>query len=135
MPTCQKYIVNNFKWNCGASFEDAIHYFLECPLYLNERRTLLSNCDHIQGRIQDLKLGGADLKKIRRAEGGAKILGVFRVKNHDFTPKHLIFSNFRGGAALDPPLIPISILKLCSLGTISIVMASTPKYLEKFELL
>jgi hypothetical protein len=29
-------------------------------------------------------------------EGGAKILGVFRVKNHDFTPKNLIFSNFRG---------------------------------------
>ena len=36
----------------------------------------------------------------RRAEGGAKIFGVFRVKNHDFTPKNLIFSNFRG----DPPL-------------------------------
>jgi hypothetical protein len=31
--------------------------------------------------------------------------------------------------------ISISILKLCSLGTISIVMTSTPKYLEKFELL
>jgi hypothetical protein len=32
------------------------------------------------------------------AEGGAKIFGVFRVKNHDFTPKNHIFSNFRGGA-------------------------------------
>jgi hypothetical protein len=31
------------------------------------------------------------------AEGGAKIVGVFRVKNHDFTPKNHIFSNFRGG--------------------------------------
>ena len=30
-------------------------------------------------------------------EGGAKIVGVFRVKNHDFTPINLIFSNFRGG--------------------------------------
>ena len=30
-----------------------------------------------------------------RAEGGAKIFGVFRVKNHDFTPKNHIFSNFR----------------------------------------
>jgi hypothetical protein len=39
---------------------------------------------------------GARLKKMRRAEGGAKIFGVFRVKNHDFTPKNLIFSNFRG---------------------------------------
>ena len=38
------------------------------------------------------------LKKLRRAEGGAKILGVFRVKNHDFTPKNHIFSNFRGDA-------------------------------------
>jgi hypothetical protein len=45
------------------------------------------------------------------AEGGAKIVGVFRVKNHDFTPKNHIFSNFRGGARrvrpppLDPPLL------------------------------
>jgi hypothetical protein len=67
---------------------------------------------------------------LRRAEGGAKIFGVFRVKkhdftpknhilsncggrrekcwgisceNHDFTPKNLIFSNFRGGARRVPP--------------------------------
>ena len=52
---------------------------------------------HFQGRIWDFKLGGAHLKKLRRAEGGAKILGVFRVKNHDFTPKNHIFSNFKGG--------------------------------------
>ena len=44
------------------------------------------------------------------AEGGAKIFGVFRVKNHDFMPKNHIYSNFRGGArrvrppSLDPPL-------------------------------
>jgi hypothetical protein len=25
-------------------------------------------------------------------QGGAKIFGVFRVKNHDFTPKNNIFS-------------------------------------------
>ena len=41
--------------------------------------------------------GGGALKKLRRAEGGAKMVGVFRVKNHDFTPKNHIFSNFRGG--------------------------------------
>jgi hypothetical protein len=53
----------------------------------------------MQGRIQDFKSGGgAHLKKLRRAEGGAKIVGVFRVKNHDFTSKNLFFSNFRGGA-------------------------------------
>jgi hypothetical protein len=54
--------------------------------------------------------GGAHLKKLCRAEGGAKIFGVFRVKNHDFMPKNHIFSNFRGGAhrvhpPLDPPLL------------------------------
>jgi hypothetical protein len=53
---------------------------------------------HMQGWIQDFKLGeGVHLKKLRRAEGGAKIFGVFRVKNHDFTPKNHIFSNLRGG--------------------------------------
>jgi hypothetical protein len=35
---------------------------------------------------------GAHLKKLRRAEGGVKIFGVFRVKNHDFMPKNHIFS-------------------------------------------
>ena len=50
-----------------------------------------------QGRIQDFKLGGGGhLKKLRRAEGGAKIFGVFRVKSHNFTPKNHIFSNCRG---------------------------------------
>jgi hypothetical protein len=45
-------------------------------------------CD-MQGRIQDFKLGGgAHLKKLRRAEGGAKFFLVFRVKNHDFTAKN-----------------------------------------------
>jgi hypothetical protein len=33
---------------------------------------------------------------MRRAEGGAKNFGVFRVKNHDFTPKNHIFSNGGG---------------------------------------
>ena len=36
------------------------------------------------------------LKKLGRAEGGVKIVGVFRVKNHYFTPKNHIFSNFWG---------------------------------------
>ena len=42
----------------------------------------------------------AHLKKLRRAEGGAKIFGVFRVKNHDFTPKNHIFSIAEGGAKM-----------------------------------
>ena len=43
--------------------------------------------------------GGALKKKSHRADGGAKILGVFRVKNHDFRQKNHIFPNFRGGGA------------------------------------
>ena len=38
--------------------------------------------------------GGALKKTLRRVEGGAKIFGVFRVKNHDFTPKNHIFFQF-----------------------------------------
>ena len=37
---------------------------------------------------------GEALKKI--APSGGKIFGVFRVKNHDFTPKNHIFSNCGG---------------------------------------
>ena len=50
----------------------------------------------LQGRIQDFKLGGAHLKYLRRAKGGANIFGVFRVKYHDFTPKNHFFSNCGG---------------------------------------
>ena len=51
---------------------------------------------------------------MRRSEGGAKNFGVFRVKNHDFTPKNHIFSNFRGRTPdatppLDPPLHTFSL--------------------------
>ena len=64
---------------------------------------LYDNLCYDQGRIQDFKLGGVHLNKI------APSVGVFRVKNHDFTPKNIIFSNFRGGrapgAARNPPWI------------------------------
>ena len=69
---------------------------------------------HTSGADPGFKVRGAYLKKMRRAEGGAKMFRVFRVKNHDFTPKNHIFSNFRGGPRrvrpppppppLDPPL-------------------------------
>ena len=42
--------------------------------------------------------GGAHLKKLRREKGGVNIFGVFRVKNHDFTPKNHIFPILGGGA-------------------------------------
>ena len=84
--------------------------FVKGTIMLTRFGQVINKMRYLQGRIQDFKLGGAHLKKLRRAEGGAKNFGVFRVKNHDFTPKFHIFSNFRGSAVrapppLDPPLI------------------------------
>jgi hypothetical protein len=59
-------------------------------------RIVLWSSTMFQGWIQDFKLGGLHLKNLWRAEGGANIFGVFRVKNHDFTPKNHIFSNCGG---------------------------------------
>ena len=56
-----------------------------------------------------------NVKKYRRAERGAKMFGVFRVKNHDFTQTNHIFSNSRwgegapGARPLDPPLYVVVI--------------------------
>jgi hypothetical protein len=60
------------------------------------KKKWFTNIVRIQGRIQDFKLGGAHLNKLRRVEEGAKYFGVFRVKNHDFTPKNYIVSNCGG---------------------------------------
>ena len=54
---------------------------------------VVHNCS---GADPGFKVRGAHLKKMRRAEGGANIFWVFRVKNHDFTPKKFIFSNCGG---------------------------------------
>jgi hypothetical protein len=80
-------------------------------VYLAKNRVRTHNFSgdkhRFQGRIRDFKIrGGAHLKKLRRAEGGAKIVEVFRVKNHDFTPKNHIFSNFRAGARRERPAPP-----------------------------
>jgi DNA-directed RNA polymerase subunit H (RpoH/RPB5) len=37
---------------------------------------------------------------LRRAEGGGNFFGVFRVKNHDFTPKNHVLSVAEGGAKI-----------------------------------
>ena len=72
-------------------------------MYNMDTENIIDNNDNVnenvveeqyQGRIQDFKLGGAHLKKLRRAEGGAKIFWVFSVKNHDFTPKKSYFFQF-----------------------------------------
>ena len=89
--------------DCGSNVQTIVvstEYCLiqvpNCPVPSTEMSRSVPKCPS-QGRIQDFKLWGAHLKKLRRAEGGAKIFGVFRVKNHDFTPKKSYFSNFRGG--------------------------------------
>jgi len=69
---------------------------VECPSDKTNIKT-----GNYSGADPGFQVRGAHLKKSRRAEVGAKIVGVFRVKNHDFTQKNRIFSNFRG----DPPLL------------------------------
>ena len=64
---------------------------------------------HIEVNIRGdpgFQVRGADIKKLRGAERGAKIFGVFRVKNHDFTQKNNIFSILWGAGCtpLDPSL-------------------------------
>jgi hypothetical protein len=119
--TCIWYWITRHEGSLWSwSYGSWIYYYL-----CNQCLSPLS-CE-FQGRIQDFKLGGFHLKKIAPsrgrheifwviscekswfyakksyffpiAEGGAKIFGVFRVKNHDFTPKNHIFPNFRGGGA------------------------------------
>ena len=68
----------------------------------------------------------AHLKKSRRAEGGPKIFGVFRVKNHDFTQKDNIFSNFRRGARRVRPS-PESAPVLCDIFAINITFCFMQK--------
>ena len=52
------------------------------------------------GADPGFQVRGAHLKKSRRAEGGAKIFGVFRVKNHDLTTKIIFFPIAEGGAKI-----------------------------------
>ena len=58
----------------------------------------------ISGADPGFQVRGGELKKIVLSEGGAKNFGVFRVKNHDFTPKNYFYSNFmvRGGRRVRP---------------------------------
>ena len=73
-------------------------------MYWNEQDILIVLCVRLSAVVNTVNIplvsganpgfqvrGGAHLKKLRRAEGGAKHFGVFRVKNHDFTPKNIFF--------------------------------------------
>ena len=108
---------------------------------MEQNKRSFSICVTPQGRIQDFKLGGA-LKKVAQsvgrrekfwgiscekntilrqkiiffpiAEGDAKNFGVFRVKNHDFTPKNHIFpilGGARAGCAPPPGSAPAPDIK------------------------
>ena len=72
------HIINNY--TCGASFEDDIHYFVECHLYLNERRTLLINCDDININIETLFFGNDDYSY----DVNSKIFGKVRIFINQF---------------------------------------------------
>ena len=50
--------------------------------------------------------GGGALEKIAPSGGRRENVGVFRVKNHDFTPKNQNFSNIRGVRAGCAPGTP-----------------------------
>jgi hypothetical protein len=109
---------------CNDDIGSEVHYLFICKSqYLSNLRekiippyyTTYPN-DHklavlFRGGSRISSYGSLHLKKLRRAEGGAKIFGVFRVKNHDFTPKKNLFFLILGGGApgapltLDPPLL------------------------------
>jgi hypothetical protein len=48
----------------------------------------------ITGADPGFQVRGGALKKIAPSRGRRKIFGVFRVKNHDFTPKKILFFQF-----------------------------------------
>jgi hypothetical protein len=70
------------------------------PAWLTPFRGLVSRAEKpgaysTPGTPSGWRIAGVD-PGVRRAEGGAKIFGVFRVKNHDFAQKNHIFSNCGG---------------------------------------
>ena len=60
---------------------------------------------HYRGGSRISIQGGAHLKKLRRAEKGAKIVGVSRVKNHILRQQIIFFFQFQGGLGSAPALL------------------------------
>ena len=54
-------ITNNPKCQCGAPFEDSIHYLMESPLYQNERECLFRNLGETQQNIETLRFGNDEI--------------------------------------------------------------------------
>ena len=68
-------------------------------LLKKERTNICSStfCRYWAGADPGFQVRGGVFKKIAPSGGKREKFGVFRVKNHDFTPKIHIFANFRGG--------------------------------------
>ena len=81
-PWCQVHIFN--KWNLDRF-----------PLKTVEG-VVYTKYEPSTGADPGFQVRGAHLKTLRRVEEGAKYFGVFRVKNHYFTPKNYIVSNCGG---------------------------------------
>ena len=83
-------IVYNLPYNFWSIQSFALSsFYLSSQIALTEYILLYMVIDQniIPGADLGFKVMRGDFKKSRRAERGAKILGVFRVKNHDFTQK------------------------------------------------
>ena len=82
-----------------------VHYTAKFGIKLNTNQSINQSITCSQGRIQDFKLEGegAHLKLF---------FVVFRVKNHDFTQKKIIFFPSIGGvrARCAPPLVHKTLL-------------------------
>jgi hypothetical protein len=87
--------VELFLWRC-CSFTSIFASSLNCePKSVARFCVFVCVCVYYSAADPGFQVRGAHLKKLHRTKGGAKIFGLFRVKNHDFTPKNHIFSNFR----------------------------------------
>ena len=58
---------------------------------------------YIPGANPGFQVRGGALKKIAPSRGRGENFEVFHVKNHDFTPKKIIFLPILGGAPPPPP--------------------------------
>ena len=110
------------KWNPSIPTSCTIrniYLIRQIPLYLiitdnvNTNNCLIRCIFLLPGADPGFQVRWGALIKIAPRGGRRENVGLFRVKNHDFTPKNHIFSNFRGGwgarrvRPLDPPLITV----------------------------
>ena len=49
-------IIPSLACSCGAPVENAGHYFLECPLYINQRNNLFINLNRLQINDADVAI-------------------------------------------------------------------------------